>query len=63
MSKKLIEYFNKQPRLGCMSTSGKDGKVNTLPAAGKIILPVMDEALLKVPLEKRPSDNCKAQPD
>jgi hypothetical protein len=28
MSKKLIEYFNKQPRLGCMSTSGKDGKVD-----------------------------------
>jgi hypothetical protein len=28
MSKKLMEYFNKQPRLGCMSTSGKDGKVN-----------------------------------
>ncbi len=28
MSKKLMEYFNKQPRLGCMSTSGKEGKVN-----------------------------------
>jgi len=28
MSKKLMKYFNKQPRLGCMSTSGKDGKVN-----------------------------------
>lgn len=28
MSTKLMEYFNKQPRLGCMSTSGKDGKVN-----------------------------------
>jgi hypothetical protein len=28
MSKKLMEYFNKQPRLGCMSTSGRDGKVN-----------------------------------
>jgi hypothetical protein len=28
MSKKLMEYFNKQPRLGCMSTSGKDGRVN-----------------------------------
>jgi hypothetical protein len=28
MSKKLMEYFNKQPRLGCMSTSGKGGKVN-----------------------------------
>ena len=28
MNAKLMEYFNKQPRLGCMSTSGKDGKVN-----------------------------------
>ena len=28
MSKKLMDYFNKQPRLGCMSNSGKDGKVN-----------------------------------
>jgi len=28
MSTKLMEYFNKHPRLGCMSTSGKDGKVN-----------------------------------
>ncbi len=28
MSSKLMEYFNKQPRLGCMSTSGKGGKVN-----------------------------------
>jgi len=23
-----MEYFNKQPRLGCLSTSGKDGKVD-----------------------------------
>jgi hypothetical protein len=28
MSQKLIEYFNKQPRIGMLSTSGKDGKVN-----------------------------------
>ena len=28
MDKKLMEYFNKQPRLGCMSTSGKYGRVN-----------------------------------
>jgi hypothetical protein len=28
MSKKLMDYFNKQPRLGCMSTSDKNGKVN-----------------------------------
>jgi hypothetical protein len=28
MEGKLMEYFNKQPRMGCMSTSGKDKKVN-----------------------------------
>jgi predicted pyridoxine 5'-phosphate oxidase superfamily flavin-nucleotide-binding protein len=28
MDVRLMEYFNKQQRLGCMSTSGKDGKVN-----------------------------------
>jgi len=29
MSGKLIEYFNKQPRLGVISTSGKDGTVDS----------------------------------
>ena len=29
MSQKLMEYFNKQPRLGVMSTASKDGKVNS----------------------------------
>ena len=29
MSKNLIEYFNKQPRLGTLSTSDKNGKVNS----------------------------------
>jgi Pyridoxamine 5'-phosphate oxidase len=28
MSTKLMEYFNKQPRLGTMSTSNKNGQVN-----------------------------------
>ena len=28
MSSKLMEYFNKMPRLGSLSTAGKDGKVN-----------------------------------
>jgi hypothetical protein len=28
MSAKLMEYFNKQPRLGTLSTSSKDGKVD-----------------------------------
>ena len=29
MTAKLFEYFNKQPRLGVMSTSSKDGKVDS----------------------------------
>jgi hypothetical protein len=29
MSSKLMAYFNKQPRLGTLSTSSKDGKVNS----------------------------------
>ncbi|MBP8626472.1 MAG: pyridoxamine 5'-phosphate oxidase family protein, partial [Syntrophorhabdales bacterium] len=28
MSQRLMEYFNKQPRLGCLSTSNKEGRVN-----------------------------------
>jgi Pyridoxamine 5'-phosphate oxidase len=28
MSAKLMEYFNKTPRLGSLSTSSKDGRVN-----------------------------------
>jgi len=29
MSAKLMEYFNKQPRIGTLSTASKDGKVDT----------------------------------
>ena len=29
MSKKLMEYFNKRPRLGSLSTADKTGKVNS----------------------------------
>jgi hypothetical protein len=28
MSAQLMEYFNKQPRIGTLSTAGKDGKVD-----------------------------------
>lgn len=28
MSKDLMEYFNKQPRLGTLSTANKEGKVD-----------------------------------
>jgi len=28
MNEKLMEYFNKQPRVGTLSTAGKNGKVN-----------------------------------
>ncbi len=30
-----MEYFNKQPRLGILSTSSKDGKGNVLNAMGR----------------------------
>jgi hypothetical protein len=29
MSSKLMDYFNKQPRLGTLSTSSREGKVNS----------------------------------
>jgi hypothetical protein len=29
MTAKLMEYFNKQPRIGVFSTSSKDGKVDS----------------------------------
>lgn len=29
MMEKLVDYFNKQPRLGAISTSSKDGKVDS----------------------------------
>ena len=29
MTEKLLEYFNKQPRIGTLSTAGKNGKVNS----------------------------------
>ena len=29
MSSKLMEYFNKQPRIGTLSTADKDGKVDS----------------------------------
>ncbi len=29
MTKKLMEYFNRQPRLGTLSTADKNGKVNS----------------------------------
>jgi hypothetical protein len=29
MSSNLMDYFNKQPRLGTLSTASKDGKVNS----------------------------------
>jgi hypothetical protein len=28
MSSKLVDYFNKMPRLGCLSTANKEGRIN-----------------------------------
>ena len=31
MAANLMEYFNRQPRIGTLSTAGKDGKVDVAP--------------------------------
>jgi len=61
MSKKLMEYFNKQPRLGCMSTSGKDGKVNVACFGSPRMV---DEKTVVMALRKnRTFDNLRENPN
>ena len=36
MTSKLMDYFNKQPRIGVLSTSTKDGKVDSAVSAHPI---------------------------
>jgi len=61
MSKKLMEYFNKQPRLGCMSTSGKDGKVNIACFGSPRMV---DEKTVVMALRKnRTFDNLRENPN
>ena len=61
MNKSLMEYFNKQPRLGCMSTSGKDGKVNVACFGSPRMV---DERTVVMALRKnRTFDNLRENPN
>jgi hypothetical protein len=60
MSNKLMEYFNKQPRLGCMSTSGKNGKVDVACFGSPRMV---DEKTVVMSLRKnRTFDNLRENP-
>jgi hypothetical protein len=60
MDGKLMDYFNKQPRLGCLSTSGKDGKVNVACFGSPRMV---DEKTVVMALRKnRTFDNLKENP-
>ena len=61
MDGKLMEYFNKQPRLGCLSTSGKIGKVNVACFGSPRMI---DEKTVVMALRKnRTFDNLKENPN
>ena len=61
MNARLMEYFNKQPRLGCMSTSGKDGKVNVACFGSPRMV---DEKTVVMALRKnRTFDNLRENPN
>ena len=61
MNAKLMGYFNKQPRLGCMSTSGKNGKVNVACFGSPRMV---DERTVVMALRKnRTLDNLRENPN
>src|SRR3989304_3095972 len=61
MDGRLMDYFNKQPRLGCLSTSGKDGKVNVACFGSPRMI---DERTVVMALRKnRTFDNLKENPN
>ena len=61
MDGRLMDYFNKQPRLGCLSTSGKDGKVNVACFGSPRMV---DEKTVVMALRKnRTFDNLKENPN
>ena len=60
MDGRLMDYFNRQPRLGCLSTSGKDGKVNVACFGSPRMV---DEKTVVMALRKnRTFDNLKENP-
>jgi hypothetical protein len=61
MSEKLMEYFNKQPRLGCLSTSGKNGMVDVACFGSPRMV---DEKTVVMALRKnRTFENLKENPN
>ena len=60
MDGRLMDYFNRQPRLGCLSTSGKDGKVNVACFGSPRMV---DEKTVVMALRKNLTfDNLKENP-
>jgi hypothetical protein len=61
MNSILMEYFNKQPRLGCLSTSGKNGKVDVACFGSPRMV---DEKTVVMSVRKnRTFDNLKENPN
>ena len=61
MSKKLMDYVNKQPRLGALSTADKEGKVNSA-YFGSIHMP--DENTVRIGLGRnRTFKNLQENPN
>ena len=61
MEGKLMEYFNKQPRMGCMSTSGKDGKVNVACFGSPRMID--DKTVVMAVRKNRTLDNLRQNPN
>jgi hypothetical protein len=61
MSKVLMDYFNKQPRMGCMSTSGKDGKVNVACFGSPRM--VDEKTVVMATRKNRTFDNLRENPN
>lgn len=60
MDQRLMEYFNKQPRLGCLSTSGKNGKVNVACFGSPRM--VDEKTVVMAVRRNRTFDNLKENP-
>jgi hypothetical protein len=60
MSAKLMEYFNKQPRLGTLSTSSKDGKVDVAIFGSPHMI---DEKTVVMATAKNRTLDCGARKD
>ena len=61
MEGKLMEYFNKQPRMGCMSTTGKDGKVNVACFGSPRMID--DKTVVMAVRKNRTLDNLRQNPN